>query len=206
MAGAHRRTGARNKGTGKKGGVKAGGRLRTWLDKAAIWRRTFEFRLGWPGIGAIAVVCLCIFLWLFLLGIWAGQKILAPGGDEGQGARTAVVKKTAKVVAIVPESRKEAVVAPRATDVARAEQELYTIQVGAFGEAGNARQEIAFWREHGQDVFLAPPQGRASGLTLVCVGRFADRGAATLSAARLREQTGRDLLVITLARDRVEAR
>ena len=30
------------------------------------------------GIGGIAIVCFCIFLWMFLLGVWAGQSLLKP--------------------------------------------------------------------------------------------------------------------------------
>jgi len=30
----------------------------------------------------LVVVCLCLFLWMFLLGIWAGQTILLPTNDN----------------------------------------------------------------------------------------------------------------------------
>ena len=30
------------------------------------------------GLLAVGVVCFCIFLWMFLMGIWAGQTILLP--------------------------------------------------------------------------------------------------------------------------------
>ncbi|MDH3347980.1 MAG: hypothetical protein OEM02_07765 [Desulfobulbaceae bacterium] len=40
--------------------------------------RIFQFRLGLPGIAGIGVVLLCIFFWMFLLGIWAGQTIILP--------------------------------------------------------------------------------------------------------------------------------
>ncbi|ADH86357.1 hypothetical protein [Desulfurivibrio alkaliphilus] len=33
--------------------------------------------LGWGGLFSLAVVVFCIFLWMFLLGLWAGQSILA---------------------------------------------------------------------------------------------------------------------------------
>lgn len=37
-----------------------------------------KVELGWAGIFSLAVVVFCIFLWMFLLGIWAGQSILSP--------------------------------------------------------------------------------------------------------------------------------
>lgn len=41
-----------------------------------------KLELGWGGLLSLAVVVFCVFLWMFLLGIWAGQSILAPGGPE----------------------------------------------------------------------------------------------------------------------------
>jgi hypothetical protein len=38
----------------------------------------FSFQLSLSGIIGIAVVVFCLFLWMFLIGIWAGQTILHP--------------------------------------------------------------------------------------------------------------------------------
>ncbi len=38
----------------------------------------FTIQLGLSGIIGIGVVVFCLFLWMFLLGIWAGQTILYP--------------------------------------------------------------------------------------------------------------------------------
>ncbi|MBU1234323.1 MAG: hypothetical protein KKD01_07715 [Proteobacteria bacterium] len=37
-----------------------------------------KFQLTKSGIAGIAVVCFCVFLWMFLLGVWAGQSLLFP--------------------------------------------------------------------------------------------------------------------------------
>ncbi len=37
-----------------------------------------KFQLTRSGIAGIAVVCFCVFLWMFLLGVWAGQSLLYP--------------------------------------------------------------------------------------------------------------------------------
>ncbi|MFH7320165.1 hypothetical protein ACHHRT_06050 [Desulfurivibrio sp. D14AmB] len=37
-----------------------------------------KLELGWGGLVSLAVVAFCIFLWMFLLGLWAGQTILTP--------------------------------------------------------------------------------------------------------------------------------
>lgn len=35
-----------------------------------------KFELTRSGIAGIGVVCFCIFLWMFLFGVWAGQSLL----------------------------------------------------------------------------------------------------------------------------------
>jgi hypothetical protein len=53
-----------------------------------------KFQLTRSGIAGIAVVCFCVFLWMFILGVWAGQFLLFPPvskvelsslRDSGQG-------------------------------------------------------------------------------------------------------------------------
>jgi len=52
--------------------------------KKAIRRKTkkgvkkIRFQLNLGGVAGVCVVVFCLFLWMFLLGIWAGQTILLP--------------------------------------------------------------------------------------------------------------------------------
>jgi hypothetical protein len=74
-------------------------------------RKTYRFQLTLGGIGGIAVVCFCLFVWMFLLGIWAGQTILL------SAAPTVAAKKSSglfsgnnsreKVQILVPEGKKK---------------------------------------------------------------------------------------------------
>ena len=57
--------------TGKKKKKKAAPRRRKKTKR-------FQFQLSLAEVAGIAVVCFCLFLWMFLLGIWAGQTILLP--------------------------------------------------------------------------------------------------------------------------------
>ena len=41
--------------------------------------RRFRFQLSVAGVIGVAVVLFCLFFWMFMLGIWAGQTILLPG-------------------------------------------------------------------------------------------------------------------------------
>lgn len=40
--------------------------------------KKIKFELTRSGIAGVGVVCFCIFLWMFLLGVWAGQTMLLP--------------------------------------------------------------------------------------------------------------------------------
>ena len=43
-------------------------------------KKKIKFELTTGGLLVIGAVLFCIFLWMFLLGIWAGQTILLPVG------------------------------------------------------------------------------------------------------------------------------
>jgi hypothetical protein len=43
-------------------------------------KKKIKFELTISGLLGIGIVIFCIFLWMFLLGIWAGQTILLPAG------------------------------------------------------------------------------------------------------------------------------
>ncbi len=43
--------------------------------------RKVRFELSWGGILGIAVVCFCICIWMFLLGVWTGQSLLQPSSS-----------------------------------------------------------------------------------------------------------------------------
>jgi hypothetical protein len=43
-------------------------------------KKTIKFELTLGGLLGVGAVLFCIFLWMFLIGIWAGQTILLPAG------------------------------------------------------------------------------------------------------------------------------
>ena len=74
--------------------------------------RRFRFQLSLVEIAGIGVVFFCLFLWMFLLGIWAGQTILLP--SAGSGLQPAVtghknVKHSIGTGVIYPRTTKKAV-------------------------------------------------------------------------------------------------
>lgn len=48
----------------------------------------FSFQLSLNGIAGIAVVAFCLFLWVFLVGIWAGQTIIYPHSSNSSSPAT----------------------------------------------------------------------------------------------------------------------
>lgn len=44
--------------------------------------KKLKFELTKSAIGGIGVVVFCLFLWMFLLGVWAGQSVLVSGRAE----------------------------------------------------------------------------------------------------------------------------
>jgi hypothetical protein len=44
--------------------------------------KSFRIELGWRGLLSLILVCFCLFFWMFVLGIWAGQTILFPQKKE----------------------------------------------------------------------------------------------------------------------------
>lgn len=44
--------------------------------------KKYKFELTRGGIGGIGVVCFCLFLWMFLFGVWTGQSLLMPSSVD----------------------------------------------------------------------------------------------------------------------------
>ena len=55
-------------------------------------KRKLKFELSLGAIGGIAVVVCCLFLWMFLFGVWAGQSLLFPSYGKPTTTGEATVK------------------------------------------------------------------------------------------------------------------
>ncbi len=165
-------------------------------------RFAVRFELGIGGLFGIMVVCLCIFLWLFLLGVWAGQTVLSPSSSSANAPwlhrfASGLLPPTAQEVlddhelAEPPEPPVDALAA--STDVAVKEESAtsatscFSLQVGAFRKQANAIEAVAEWKGKGYEAFSLAP-GEGSSLTRVFVGRFDDLAAANKLVAVLEEK------------------
>jgi len=68
--------------------------------------KKLKFELTKSAVAGIAVIAFCLFLWMFLLGVWAGQSLLLPSyGSKTVSEKThigqsevLVIKASKKVV------------------------------------------------------------------------------------------------------------
>lgn len=68
--------------------------------------KKLKFELTWSAVAGIAVIVFCLFLWMFLLGVWAGQSLLSPVydkkgaavADKSQGHKPSVTKAEQKTL------------------------------------------------------------------------------------------------------------
>ena len=52
----------------------------TVAAKKSRKKKKIKFELTLGGLLGVGAVLFCIFLWMFLFGLWAGQTILLPAG------------------------------------------------------------------------------------------------------------------------------
>ena len=55
--------------------------------------KAIQFQIGWAGLVAIVVSCVCVLLWTFVLGFWMGQKVVTGNARE---PKVSVYSPTAK--------------------------------------------------------------------------------------------------------------
>ena len=70
--------------------------------------RKIQFQLSWGGLIALTVSTVCVFLWVFILGFWVGQKLVGRSLDES--LQTQVVARA------VPEAEEVAPLIPEKTE------------------------------------------------------------------------------------------
>jgi len=58
-------------------------------------KKKIRFELTFSAMAGVGVVFFCIFLWMFLLGVWAGESLLRPSKiAKTETSTTAVLKKS----------------------------------------------------------------------------------------------------------------
>jgi len=156
---------------------------RTKKKKPAI-----RFELGWSGLFAIGIVCFCIFLWMFLLGVWTGQTMLEPGTAGSatfQGLAAKFWQETKSVRSTQKEPAATRITAPKQVKKRiPAGESVFTLQVAAFRDEAKARKVVIQWRARDYDSFYLAPEQPDGRYYRVMVGTFQGIGAAKKLAAK----------------------
>lgn len=160
-------------------------------------RILIRFELGLWGIFCLGVVSLCIFLWMFLLGIWAGQTVFEPH-KQGGGVLSkfaASIGKPVKELEIrteqpqpqaVPETPPDS--QQKGPEWADSEASYFSLQIGAFHDPALAEKAVEDWRARGYDTFLQSPDEDDDNFTRVFIGKFDKLADANQLAERLEQQ------------------
>ena len=162
-----------------------------------------KFELSPKGLIGATIVCLCIFLWMFLLGVWAGQTILSTPPGSGPVSKKSIVKKKK----IVPRDVAEQVMKPAVTikrefvkpTVSRKktahtkpepeeDPSFFSVQVAAFKDKNLAAEAVKKWRSKGYEAFSRPPESGNDPFTRVYIGKFEVMDAAKKHAELLKKK------------------
>lgn len=156
----------------------------------------FRFELTWGGMFGLVAVCGCIFLWLFLLGVWAGQTILLPS-EGAQSISFARLTSTpdakndkGETAETPPPPAGEATTAPAVAKPEPAEPSYFSLQVGAFREMESANHAKQEWEARGHKTFLQPASENSDGLIRVFIGKFEKLSEANALAAQIDQNEG----------------
>ncbi len=175
---------------------------------------TVRFELGIGGLLGLGIVCFCIFLWMFLLGIWAGQTVLQPSSDLGGYLPFAKITssllpglkgdspKDPESLSFPPADRiSESAVSDNDVDWTdtddSSEPTLFSLQIGAFSDIGRAKKVVSNWLAKEYDAYYVPPQGSKDSLYRVLIGKFEKLADANAEAVKL-ESEGNTHVYITL--------
>ncbi len=168
-----------------------------------------QIELGCGGLIGLAVISFCIFLWMYLFGVWTGQSGLQSTlatGDPREIINAAAKMLKAeppavdtRVADVAPEATKESgpqetqAPAPptkhpaaKHTEAAKDDNapSFFAIQVAAYREEQRALKAVAQWRARGQEAFYLHPEPDGN-FYRVLVGRFDSLAEANTLAATL---------------------
>lgn len=137
------------------------------------------FELGLGGLFGLVTIVFCVFLWMFLLGIWAGQTVLLPSGtsDTAQVLNRFASDLWRRGKAMETDSRAsvqpvlEGMGKKQVQDAEDEEPSVFSLQVASYESSEEAEQEVLSWQARGEDSFVLPPDD-AENRYRVFIGRF----------------------------------
>ncbi len=169
-----------------------------------------KIELGFGGLLGVTIVSFCIFLWMFLFGVWTGQTVLQnsasqesvkelsgwaeklwQGNEQPQGVTTAKQKVIGRA-AVEDDQNKKGAVDKTAS--------FFSIQVSAFRDGKKAAKAVGQWRARDYKSFFLLPEGPDSTFNRVFVGQFESLAGANSLASKLEvEESGKVFITLVSA-------
>jgi len=146
-------------------------------------RFAVRFELGLGALFGLGVVIFCIFLWMFLLGVWAGQTVLSPSSTENK--KTALARLAADIWQDSGVTFNSVEPAADPSQPEEKEPSLFSLQVGSFRDRGRAEGAVNEWEKRGYTVFSFSADENGKSHWRVFVGRFENLADANASATAL---------------------
>lgn len=179
-----------------------------------------RFELGLLGMFSLTLVTGCIFFWMFIIGIWAGQTILQPTPGEATSPLAKIAgalqpKKTPAVESaasfpqggnLAPEHEVPPESAPAAeTEWAEAEPSFFALQVAAVRDQERAQEDVAQWRERGYEAFSVSPEDKDDPFVRIYVGKFDKLADANQLIAKLEKEENVKAYIALLPASKLQA-
>ena len=163
--------------------------------------RKIQFQIGWGGLIALAVSTVCVFLWVFILGFWVGQKLTGRSMDESLQTQVVarVVPEAEEVTPLIPEKTTQVTPleteekeqpGPRKESVKKKKSTYFALQIASYRERERANKEAGRWRDKGyrakvRRADLGPEKGV---FYRVHLGEYSSVEEATSSAKKLAQK------------------
>ena len=167
-----------------------------------------QFEMSWSGFFFFFLFSLCLFVWMFLLGVWVGQTVLMPSVGASTSASIARLatrlwqSKNDFGTSPAPEVQPGKEAAPAGGGAARAkggeaaeDPSFFAVQVAAYQDEKGAVKAVLQWRARGLHSFYLQPEGPDGTFFRVFVGQHDELVDANVAAAELEKQAGEKVFI-----------
>lgn len=158
-------------------------------------KRIFQFELTMLGLLGVGVVCFCIFVWMFFLGIWAGQTILLPSQPSNVVNSNDISSGMSNGQVVIPGEGRPSEERPAVSDSSRqesvedvAESSFFSLQVGAFSSEDRALRAASSWIAKGYEAFYQAPSDDGDTYWRTFVGKFNELSGANDEAEKFKDR------------------
>nr|MBF0221478.1 SPOR domain-containing protein [Desulfobulbaceae bacterium] len=173
-----------------------------------------SIELGVGGLLGLLVSSFCIFLWMFLFGLWTGQSVLqtSESSDKAKDLpgfaskmwhkrSEAQITRAESTSEKSPEEVRDPVVKSENETAASQDASFFAVQVSAFKDQHRAEKAVQQWRDKKYNSFYLMPDPPDGKFHRVFVGHFDSLAEANSLAATLESVEQRKVFIMLVAAD-----